>query len=234
MERSTTATQMHERIYGEPTPPQTALPLIMALLENNLLKPEVPEAQLLSEKATSLLENDELQLLIDEANDQLAIINDDTKEQATARKLLILFGIPFMEGAHAVWKTIVEFLDDAKEASFIAQQRLEAIVTQIRTKLVFILINEEENALETLTKQERQHQQGMPVLQQTQASLIEENLPAEHNQEAIQRKNNHLITIEKQKNHLKNSIESLKAMVSNLLIGLSRLNQFDQTSMVMA
>ncbi len=174
------------------------------------------------------------QLLLTEVEQKTLTIEEAMKEQTIARTLLLRFGLPYLPGAEEVWLTLSEYLANAKEATDQAQLQLKQAIEQIRALLITQLAVDQEDELRTLKTEEKEHQQGITTLQKSGTILIEENALVSQKNAAIEQKKQRLTVIAAQKEQLKNSIQSMQVMVSNLITSFTGIHQLDQTQLVMA
>jgi hypothetical protein len=203
------------------------LTFILDLVQSEANAPE-DEVSLINTEASPL------QHLLNSIKQEIGFVTETTEEQVFARTLLVRFGLPWLPGAEEVWLMLSERLTEAKEVTQQAQLQLEQAINQVRALLVSQLTTDQENELKILQAEERQQQDGMITLQESGAALADEaDLDAQKNGALILKKERlSAITIEKRQ--VKKSIESMRAMVSNLLLGLAGVRQFDQTELVIA
>ena len=222
----TDAREMHENIFLNETIELS--PEIILLLSSfqNITATDKIEAGF--DKTSSL------QPLLDSLQQKTLIVDESLKEQIAARTLLFRFGLPYLPEAEEVWFTLSEYLVNAKETTEQSQLELKLAIEQIKALLINQLVTEQENQLQTLIIKENQHKQGITTLQKTETNLVEENQLISQNGEAIKQKKEQLTVISAQKKQIKNSIESMKAMISNLLAGFAKINQFNSAQPVMA
>ena len=215
----TDAREMHARIFsGEATQLPPSLIFFLATIFKNSQEAEVDAAQ----------------PLLDSIEGEVAAIEESLEEQTIARTLLLRFGLPYLPGAEEIWVILSEYLDNAKEATEQTQLQLKETVAQIQALLITQLTTEHQEQLESLELEEEQHRQGITTLQKAEVSFVDEDQLADQNDEAITQKRDRLTFISTQKRQLQNSIESMRAMVSNLLINFTNVQQFDSTQLVMA
>ena len=199
-------------------PPTLAFFLAMMLRANN---------------TSAELEMEEQEDLFVEVKERTLVIEEALEEQTLARTLLLRFGLPYLPGAEKVWLTLSEYLVNAKAATEQAQLQLEQAINQIRALLIYQLTVEKEAELKTLELEEVAHQQGTLILHQTDISLAVETELDDQKNSAIDQKKERLTVISIQKRQLQDSIESMRAMVSNLFTSFANIGQFKQTQLVM-
>ncbi len=175
-----------------------------------------------------------LQPLLDSFEQETLIVEESLEEQTIARTLLLRFGLPYLPGAEEVWLTLSEYLVNAKKATEQTQLQLKQSIDQIRALLITQLTTDQESRLVTLEKEEEKHKQGIATLQKTDANLVEESQLISQNNGAIAQKKNRLVVISAQKRQIKDSIESMRAMVSNLITNFISIHRFDSAQLVMA
>ena len=213
------ARTMYMTMYDQETAEMpTELTFVLDLIQNEAVTPKIDTAE-------DLFESIQRETLF---------IEEAAEEQAFARTLLRRFGLPYLPGAEKVWVMLSEYLTNAKEATEQAQAQLEQTIEQVKALLTHQLTIEKEEELEELHREEKQHLAGTTLLQETNTALLNEDELAAQKDEAIDQKEERLRIISVQKIQIKSSIESMRAMVSNLIASFSGVKQFDKTQLVMA
>ena len=219
VEAPTDAREMHGNIFSSEA---THLPPALVFFLSMILKNNVD------------IKAEPAQPLLDELEEEILIVREATEEQVVARTLLLRFGLPYLPGAEEVWLTLGEYLANAKEAAEQALFRLRETVDQIQALLIGQLVRDEETQIEALEIEEKQHRQGIMTLQKTSPSLHEENQLMEQRDGAVSQKKDRLTIISIKKKEFRDSIESMRAMVVNLFISSTNIQQLDSTQLVMA
>jgi hypothetical protein len=219
IEVPTDAREMHGGIFSSET---TQLPPALVFFLSMILKNNVD------------IEVESAQPLLAELEEEILVVREATEEQTIARTLLFRFGLPYLPGAEEVWEILGGYLVNAKEATKEARVQLKQTINHLQALLITQLTTEQESQLEAIELEEKQHRQGITTLQKSSSNLVDESPLASQNNDAITQKKERLMIISTQKGQIRNSIESMRAMISNLLMNFSSIQQFDSTQLVMA